>query len=66
MATPTAFEHLGLSMPAHFELDGAAGSEVLYGRTARMRSRQGAGDSPSLFDAVSEDDPCPEGGLHKE
>jgi hypothetical protein len=66
MATPTAFEHLGVAVPAHFDTDGVTGSDILYGRTARTRARQGALDSPSLFDAIGEDDSCPEGGLHKE
>jgi Holliday junction DNA helicase RuvB len=58
-ATPEAFQHLGLAVPSHLELDGLPPSEAFHGRSVRGRGRHLAPDSPSLFDSVGEDDPCP-------
>jgi Holliday junction DNA helicase RuvB len=58
LATPAAFRHLGLDVPAHLELDGMVASEVGHGGSARGRGRHLGAENPSLFDSVSEDDPC--------
>ncbi|HXY45828.1 MAG TPA: Holliday junction branch migration DNA helicase RuvB [Acidimicrobiales bacterium] len=58
LATPAAFHHLDLPVPSHLELDGAVGADLLHGRAARGRGRH-VPDSPSLFDPVSEERPCP-------
>jgi Holliday junction DNA helicase RuvB len=62
LATPAAFGHLGLAVPAHVEaalsdLNGSTPAS-LHGRSGRSRGRHLAGESPSLFDPVSDDDPC--------
>ena len=58
MATPAAFRHLGVPVPAHLELDGMTASDAVHTRSARGRGRHLGSDGPSLFDAVSEDDTC--------
>jgi Holliday junction DNA helicase RuvB len=58
MATPAAFRHLGVPVPAHLELDGMTASEAVHTRSARGRGRHLGSDGPSLFDAIAEDDTC--------
>ncbi|HKH88865.1 MAG TPA: Holliday junction branch migration DNA helicase RuvB [Acidimicrobiales bacterium] len=62
LATPAAFSHLGLEVPAHVELalsDLTGGAPPsLHGRSGRLRGRHLGSEGPSLFDAVGEDDPC--------
>lgn len=59
LATPAAFVHLGLAVPAHLQHEGPLGGDAVHSRPARGRRRHLAPESPVLFDAAREDDPCP-------
>ena len=59
LATPAAFRHLGLAVPAHLELDSMDVSDAVHSRSARGHGRHLAPKSPSLFDSLSEGGPCP-------
>ena len=61
MATPAAFHHLGIPVPAHLELGGVAGvagGDGMHMRSARGRGRHLGPEGPSLFDAIAEDGNC--------
>ncbi len=56
VATPAAYRHLGLAVPAHLELEGMLVGDIVGGR-GRGRGRHLPADGPSLFDQMGEESP---------
>jgi Holliday junction DNA helicase RuvB len=66
LATPAAFRHLGLEVPAWYEQGNATGLDLagagshgsLRGHTARARGRHLGAENLSLFEPVGDEDTC--------
>lgn len=58
MATPAAFRHLGLPVPASYELANMIGSDVASAMSNGARGRRPGAENVSLFEAIGEEDTC--------